>query len=378
MPGCAGGFWRPETGKVAGCVPSRILRSPDARSGPAAHAAPPRGRGAEPAGGTGMLLARHERRPAATDIHPDPSGVRHQLIRLPQDFSPPPGHPHVSPHRVVHHHFTVDVEEYFQVSAMEPHVPRSAWDTLPSRVVDSTVRILDLLEAHDTRGTFFTLGWVARRHPDLVRRIAKAGHEVASHGWDHKRVTQLDPEAFRTQARDSRAILEDLSGKPVRGYRAPSFSIVPGLEWALEILAEEGYAYDSSLYPVRRRGYGFPGGGRHVHALPLEAGPLTEVPPLTIRARGFTLPAGGGGTFRQLPLAYTVRAFAAMEAEGMGGGTFYIHPWEVDPGQPRVDGVPLRTRIRHYRGLARTETRLAALLARFRFRPIAETLAAGN
>jgi polysaccharide deacetylase family protein (PEP-CTERM system associated) len=289
----------------------------------------------------------------------------------------PPGPPHVPVQRVIHHHFTVDVEEYFQVSAMEPHVARLEWDTLPSRVLDSTVRILDLLEAHDTRGTFFILGWIARRHPDLVRRIAGAGHEVASHGWDHQRVTQLDPDAFRTQAKDSRAILEDLSGKRVHGYRAPSFSIVPGLEWALEILVEEGYTYDSSLYPVRRRGYGFPGGGRHVHGLPLEAGPLTEVPPLTLRAGGFTLPAGGGGTFRQFPLAYTVRALHAMEGEGHGG-TFYIHPWEVDPDQPRVNGVPLLTRIRHYRGLAQTETRLAAILSRFRFRPIADTLAAGN
>lgn len=278
-------------------------------------------------------------------------------------------------HAEVFHHFTVDVEEYFQVSALEPFVPRDAWEHLSSRVVDSTLRIVDLLEEAGTLGTFFTLGWVARRHPELVRRIAEAGHEVASHGWDHRRVTHLEPSEFREQVRDSRSILEDLSGERVLGYRAPSFSIVPGREWALEILAEEGYTYDSSLYPVRRRGYGYPAADRHPHLIQTPAGPLHELPPLTVRHWGATLPAGGGGTFRQLPLAYTLRALHALEREGRGG-TFYIHPWEVDPEQPRVKGTSLLTRVRHYRGLSRTEARLKRLVATFRFRSIRETLAA--
>lgn len=276
----------------------------------------------------------------------------------------------------VFHHFTVDVEEYFQVSALEPYVRRDTWEHLSSRVVDSTIRILDLLEEGGTRGTFFTLGWVARRQPGLVRRIAEAGHEVASHGWDHRRVTHLEPPEFREQVRNSRSILEDLSGQRVQGYRAPSFSIVPGREWALEILAEEGYTYDSSLYPVRRKGYGYPGADRHPHLIQTEAGSLHEIPPLTVRHLGATLPAGGGGTFRQLPLAYTLQALRALEREGRGG-TFYIHPWEVDPEQPRVEGTSFLTRVRHYRGLAGTEARLKRLVAAFRFRPIRETLAAG-
>lgn len=271
------------------------------------------------------------------------------------------------------HHFTVDVEEYFQVSAMEPWVDRSDWDTLESRVERSTLHLLRLLQAHGARGTFFVLGWIAERHPDLVRRIADGGHELASHGWDHQRVTQLEPTQFRRQVRDSRAILEDLSGRPVLGYRAPSFSIVPGREWALDILVSEGYRYDSSLYPVRRRGYGYPGGGRDLHALAMTDGALVEVPPLTRRIGGLNLPAGGGGTFRQLPLSYTLSALRRADRDRMNA-TFYIHPWELDPDQPAIPGVPLLTRVRHYRGLERTSDRVERLLDEFDFRPIAETL----
>ncbi|TVP60445.1 MAG: DUF3473 domain-containing protein [Gemmatimonadales bacterium] len=273
------------------------------------------------------------------------------------------------------HHFTVDVEEYFQVSAMEPHVIRAQWDSLPSRVHQSTVRILELLETGGVQGTFFILGWIAERHPELVRRIAEGGHEVASHGWDHRRVTELDPTQFRRQARDSKALLEDLGGRRVLGYRAPSFSIVPGREWALEILADEGYIYDSSLYPVRRRGYGFPGGARAVHTLELPEGTLIEVPPLTLRMAGMNLPAGGGGTFRQLPLGYTLHAMRRAESQG-NSGTFYIHPWEVDPQQPRIAGAPILTRVRHYRALNRTMPRLSRLLSAFDFQPIRTTVEA--
>lgn len=275
--------------------------------------------------------------------------------------------------RLMRHHFTVDVEEYFQVSAFEPHVDRAAWDSLPSRVEFGTRVILDLLSEYEARGTFFVLGWVAERHPGLVREIAGGGHEVASHGWSHRRVTQLAPEQFRAEVRDSKSILEDVGGAPVLGYRAPSFSIVPGREWALDVLAEEGYRYDSSLFPIRRPGYGFPGTPADPHRISRPSGPLEEVPPATLPVAGVNLPAGGGGYFRLLPYALASAAFRAAERRG-APATFYIHPWEVDPEQPRID-VPLKTRVRHYGALRKTVPRLRKLLSTFRFQPIAHTLA---
>ena len=277
----------------------------------------------------------------------------------------------------VRHHFTVDVEEYYHASALEPYFPRSAWSSIESRLRLGMTKLLALLDTYETRGTFFVLGVVAERHPELVRELAAAGHEIASHGWDHRRVTHLTPAEFRAQAKDSRACLEDVSGKPVLGYRAPTFSIQRGREWALDILVEEGYRYDSSLYPVRRPGYGYAGGRRDIHVLELAAGPLVEVPPATFRFGWASLPAGGGGTFRHLPYRFTRSAFQALErtAEGLPG-TFYLHPWELDPEQPRVAHAPLLTRLRHYRGISLTESRVKRFLEHFRFQPIAETLAA--
>lgn len=275
---------------------------------------------------------------------------------------------------LLHHHFTVDVEEHFHASALEPHFPRWMWEKIPSRVDGSTARVLGLLDEAGVRGTFFFLGLVARRHPDLVRAVAAQGHEVASHGWDHRRVTDLRREEFRTQARTSKALLEDLSGCEVRGFRAPSFSILPRMEWALEILVEEQYQYDSSLYPVRRRGYGYPGGRRDIHVLTLKGGDLIEVPPATLRVAGANLPVGGGGTFRQFPFGLTRFAFEAPPEPGRGASTFYIHPWELDPAQPRPRGVAWLTRARHYRGLERTEDRLRRLLSEVPFWPIAATI----
>lgn len=266
------------------------------------------------------------------------------------------------------HIFTIDVEEYFQVSALEPVVDRAEWDRLPSRVDASTRRLLEMLEESGSRSTCFVLGCIAERHPELVKAIAAAGHEVASHGQDHLRVTHQSPEHFRKSVRRSKAVLEDVTGQPVLGYRAPSFSIVPGREWALEILVEEGYRYDSSLFPIRRRGYGYPGAPRGVHRVDTASGPITEVPPATIRVGGATLPAAGGGYFRLFP--YEVVRRGLLDAERRGEpGTFYIHPWEIDPGQPRFQ-VPLATRVRHYTGLARTETRLRRLMNEFRFNSI--------
>ncbi len=273
----------------------------------------------------------------------------------------------------IRHHFTVDVEEHFQVSALEPYVPRASWDSLPSRVEHNTRRLLELLAERGATGTFFTLGWIARRHRDLVREIASGGHEIASHGWGHERVTTLDRSGFQRSVRDAKAILEDTSGTAVHGYRAPSFSIVRGGEWALDVLIEEGYRYDSSLVPVRRRGYGYAGGKRDPYQLVRRSGSLTEVPPATLRMLGATLPAGGGAYLRLLPYLWVKSAIAASERRSVPA-TFYIHPWEVDPDQPRV-AVSAFTRVRHYRGLEHTEDRIRALLRDFSFQPIATTLA---
>ncbi|MFC1640302.1 XrtA system polysaccharide deacetylase, partial [Gemmatimonadota bacterium] len=236
----------------------------------------------------------------------------------------------------------------------------------------SVDRILSILERHDAHGTFFTLGWIAERHPEIVKRILEGGHEIASHGWDHRRVTELEPDQFRNSVRRSKSVLEDLSGTPVRGFRAPSFSIVPGAEWALDVLLEEGYAYDSSLFPVSRKGYGYSSGKRYPHWLELDGGQLYEVPPTTLRRFGVNLPSAGGGYFRLLPYSLTRTALSDAERQGERG-TFYIHPWEIDPDQPRFD-VSLPTRLRHYGGLARTQTRLERLFSEFRFTSIAHTL----
>ena len=275
--------------------------------------------------------------------------------------------------RVSIHHFSVDVEEYFHVSAFERHVRYADWGGFESRVNGSVARLLDLLARRQTRATFFVLGWVAERHPGLVRRIAAAGHEIASHGWDHARVTSQSPLAFRDSIRRTKIFLEDLAGAPVVGFRAPSFSIVPGEEWALDVLLEEGYRYDSSLFPVRRNGYGYAAGRRDPHWLERPTGRLAEVPPATLRRWGAQLPAGGGAYFRLLPYGVVRTALRDCERRGVPG-TFYIHPWELDPEQPRLD-VPWLTRVRHYGGLERTLPRLERLLGEFRFTAIADTVA---
>lgn len=270
------------------------------------------------------------------------------------------------------HHFTVDVEEYFHVSAFEPWVPRTRWSDLESRVRGSVDELLDLLAAHDSRGTFFILGWVAERYPELVRSIVAAGHEIASHGWDHCRVTHQTMAEFRCSVQRSRCFLEDLTGAPVHGFRAPSFSIVRGREWALDILIEEGYAYDSSLFPVRRNGYGYVAGERDPYWIERPAGRLAEVPPATLSLGGINIPAAGGAYFRLFP--YTlIRAALNAAARRGAPATFYIHPWELDPLQPRLP-VPLVPRLRHYTGLRSTRARLRRLLSEFRFRPVHETV----
>lgn len=273
---------------------------------------------------------------------------------------------------MIRHYFTVDVEEHFQVSAFEDRISRSSWDTYPSRVAANVDRLLHLLAVPRVRGTFFILGIVAERTPSVVKAIAAAGHEVASHGWDHRRVTELTREEFRSSVRRTKELLEQMTGAPVLGYRAPSYSIVAGREWALDVLAEEGYRYDSSLFPVRRPGYGYAGALRDPHWLERPAGRLAELPPATWRVLGANLPAAGGAYFRIFP--YRLVRSALRQCEGRGvPGVFYLHPWEVDPDQPRLP-VSLSARLRHYTGLHRTVPRLQRLLAEFQFTAIADGL----
>ena len=275
------------------------------------------------------------------------------------------------------HHFTVDLEEYFQVSAFEPHIARAAWGRFESRVARQVGSLLQLLDQHGAHATFFVLGWVAARHVELVRTIARAGHEIASHGWDHVRVTHQTPRQFRQSIRRAKAVLEDISGVPVLGFRAPSFSIVAGREWALDLLVEEGYRYDSSLFPVWRpggKGYGYPSGLSDPHWLARPAGPLAEIPPTTLRCCGVRLPAAGGAYFRLLPYTLVRAALHQCERRGVPG-TFYIHPWEIDPDQPRIP-VSWLTRLRHYGGLRATRQRLDRLLGEFKFSAVRDFVGA--
>ena len=267
------------------------------------------------------------------------------------------------------HFFTVDVEEYFQVKALESVVSRGEWLTRPSRVTRSVETLLTLLDRHGARGTFFVLGWLARHRPEVVRLIVDAGHEIASHGFFHERVTAQTPESFREDVRSSKRALEDVCETEVVGYRAPSFSIIPGYEWAFDALIEEGYLYDSSLFPIRRRGYGYANAPRAPHRIHRAAGDLVEFPLATTRFLNVSVPAAGGGYLRQFPLSVIQRAFREATQRGESA-TFYIHPWELDPDQPRLP-VSRLNRIRHYRGLASAHDRIERLLEEFRFDTIA-------
>jgi polysaccharide deacetylase family protein (PEP-CTERM system associated) len=268
---------------------------------------------------------------------------------------------------------TVDVEDYFQVSAFERSVDRSCWDQFDRRVAANTDRLLALFADHRVRGTFFVLGWVAEREPEMVQRIAAAGHEVASHGFGHRLVYDQSPPEFRDDIRRSKAILESLIGCSVQGYRAPSFSITERSLWAWDVLLEEGFTYDASVYPIRHDRYGIPSAPREVHTLRRPAGSLVEIPGTTVRVAGMNLPAAGGGYFRLLPYAYTRAAIRHVNRAERRPAVFYMHPWEVDPGQPRLD-APWLSRFRHYTNLAATEGRLRRLLGEFRFAPIVEAI----
>jgi len=270
-----------------------------------------------------------------------------------------------------------DVEEYFHVSNFEGVIDRSEWDRLPSRVVDSTRRILELLDGYDVRATFFVLGWVAERHPDLVREIASAGHEIASHGYGHRLVYDEGPEGFREDVTKAARILREITGhdRDRFGYRAPSFSITPRSAWALEILAETGHAYDSSVFPVRHPRYGWKGSDPYPHVRRLEGGgALVEMPPTSAPWLGRRIPAAGGAYLRLFPVRLVRRGLRAAHRAGHPG-VLYLHPWELDPGQPRFE-VGRLTAWRHYGNLGRTEGRLRRLLDEFEFAPIRDLLPA--
>ncbi|MBS0593589.1 MAG: DUF3473 domain-containing protein [Proteobacteria bacterium] len=257
---------------------------------------------------------------------------------------------------------TIDVEDYFQVSAFAPYIDRAGWDARECRVERNVDRILALLDEHGATATFFVLGWVAERYPQLVRRIAAQGHEVASHGYGHERASDLAPPDFDADVRRAKGVLEDLSGTAVAGYRAPSFSIGPGNWWAFDALAASGHRYSSSIYPIRHDHYGMPDAPRFAHPV---ADGLIEIPITTLRMLDRNLPSSGGGYFRLLPYAVSRWMLRRVNTVDRQPAVFYFHPWEIDPGQPRIDGIDAKTRFRHYLNLERTEGRLRSLLRDF-------------
>jgi polysaccharide deacetylase family protein (PEP-CTERM system associated) len=259
---------------------------------------------------------------------------------------------------------TIDVEDYFQVSALAPHFPRASWEVTPQRVAGNVRRLLELLREAQVQATFFTLGWVAERNPALVREITAHGHEVASHGYAHQRIAELGPRAFLEDIRRAKSILEDITGAAVMGYRAPSFSVGRDNPWAFDIMARAGYRYSSSVYPIRHDHYGMPDAPRFPWR-PLPE--LLEVPVATARLLRTNLPAGGGGYFRLLPYPLSRWLIERINRVDRRPAVFYLHPWEIDPGQPRVRAAGAKTRFRHYLNLQRTQPRLSRLLRDLRW-----------
>ncbi len=255
---------------------------------------------------------------------------------------------------------TCDVEDYFQVSAFAPHIDRASWPTRECRVEANIERILALMADAKVHATFFTLGWIAERYPAMVRRIAAAGHEVASHGYSHLRASDQDLPQFTEDITSSKKLLEDIAGQPVRGYRAPSFSIGGANLWALDALLDAGYRYSSSIYPIAHDHYGMPDAPRFAF-YPNGADGLLEVPITTVRMGARNLPAGGGGYFRLLPYALSRWMMRKVNDDDGESAIFYFHPWEIDPGQPRPEGIDLKSRFRHYVNLGRMEGRIKAL-----------------
>ncbi|QVW33923.1 DUF3473 domain-containing protein [Geobacter sulfurreducens] len=272
---------------------------------------------------------------------------------------------------------TIDVEDYFQVTAFERHVNRDEWDRYPLRVEANTLRILDMLDEFGVSATFFVLGWVAERCPSLVKEIARRGHEIASHGYGHELVYRIGPERFREDVRRSKQFLEDIGGCAVRGYRAPSYSITGKSLWALDILVEEGFSYDSSIFPVIHDTYGIPDAGRFPGILRCGSGTIREFPlttlPLRVAGREHRLPIAGGGYLRLFPARFICRGIRAVNRKEQQPAVLYFHPWEIDPGQPRIS-AGLKSRFRHYLNLHSTEAKLRTLFGSLRFGPMNRVL----
>ena len=267
---------------------------------------------------------------------------------------------------------TIDVEDYFQVSAFERYVPREAWNGTPTRVEANVDTILGMLDERGIKATFFTLGWIAQRHPQMVKRLIEQGHEVASHGWSHVRVTQQSPDQFREDVVRTKAELEDLTGQQVLGYRAASYSIGRDNLWALDILNETGHRYSSSIFPIRHDLYGMPEAPRFAYHPHNDE--FVEFPVTTVNVAGKNLPCAGGGWFRLVPYAGMRWAMRRVNKVDEQGVVFYFHPWEIDPRQPKIDGLDARTRFRHYLNLDRTQGRLQRLLGDFQWGRMSDLL----
>jgi len=261
---------------------------------------------------------------------------------------------------------TIDVEDYFQVSAFAPYIARERWEFIPCRVESNVDRILALLNEEGAKATFFTLGWIADRYPAMITRIVSNGHELASHGWGHHRVSDQNPHEFHEDITRSKAILEDISGQAVLGYRAPSFSIGRHNQWALDVLEKAGYRYSSSIYPVRHDHYGIPDAPRFAY-YPRGAGSLLELPITTIRLFRQNIPAGGGGYFRLWPYPVSRWFLKRLNQLERRSAIFYFHPWEIDHQQPRQKAIGMKTRFRHYYNLHRMEGRIRALIRDFKW-----------
>jgi polysaccharide deacetylase family protein (PEP-CTERM system associated) len=270
--------------------------------------------------------------------------------------------------------FTVDVEDYYQVSGFEQYVARDQWDQYESRVEANTRRVLHLLDRHNVKATFFVLGWIGSHYPQLVREIHRAGHEIASHGYWHSLIYNQTPAEFREDIRLSRQVLEDIIGERVFIYRAPSFSVTEQSRWALAVLAEEGFSIDSSVFPIYHDRYGIPGAKRFPHQIRTTAGSLWEFPPSVVRFAGQNLPVSGGGYFRLFPLFWTMWCLKRLGSCADQPFVFYVHPWETDPDQPRFNGASRTSRFRHYVNLRRTMAKLDALLPKFRFGTVSEAI----
>ena len=272
---------------------------------------------------------------------------------------------------------TIDVEDYFQVNAFEPYVARESWDGFPLRVADNVARLLDLLDEFGVKATFFVLGWVAERLPLMVKEIQARGHEIACHGYEHQLVYNIGPERFREDIRCSKVILEAITGVPVNGYRAPSYSITPRSLWALDILIEEGFSYDSSIFPVHHDTYGMPDAPRFPYTHERAAGRLREFPlttlPIKLAGWQYNLPIAGGGYLRLLPVALIRHGIEKINRIEKKPAVLYLHPWEIDPDQPRIE-ASWKSRFRHYNNLAKTEAKLRLLLEKLDFGTMAEVL----